>query len=73
MKLLRNATTAERNAAFNAVHPKIQQYIRDHAPGFFQNQLLQGLESPAGVAGVLDLVDAALEAAEAEREKVGSK
>lgn len=69
MKLMRNATTAERNAAFSAVHPLLQGYIREHAPGFFQSQLLAGLETPQGVNGVLALVDAALEAAEAQREK----
>jgi len=64
----REATTEEMNAAFDAVHPRLQAYIRQHAPGFFQGQLLAGLETREARAAILDTIDAALDAAERVRE-----
>jgi len=69
MKLLRDATTAERNAAFDAVFPILEKAITDLVPGFFQSNVRSHLESSEGKKAVLNVVDTALEAAEAQREK----
>lgn len=66
---LREATTAERNAAFDAVFRRIGDLIGVFVPAFFQQQAIQAITSPEGRKRILDMVDAALEAAEKEREK----
>jgi hypothetical protein len=42
-------------------------------PGFVPGQARQKLESPEGIAAVVDIIDAALEAAEAVREATEAK
>lgn len=68
-KLLRDATVAERNAAFNAAHPLLVGFIQKHAPGFLQGQLMAGLDGAEGREAVLQTIDAALHAAEQVREQ----
>jgi len=69
----REATADEMNAAFDAVFPRLKQYIIAKAPGFFQNQLLQGLETYEARKAILDTIDAALDAAEVVRERNEAK
>lgn len=67
--LMRHASVNERNAAFDAVFTELEKALTQWVPGFFQGQIRSKLESPDGKKAVLSVVDVALEAAEAEREK----
>jgi hypothetical protein len=65
---LRQATVAERNAAFNAVHADIKALIAQWVPQFMQWKANEKLESAEGRAGLIKLVADALAAAENVRE-----
>lgn len=66
MKLV-DASVAERNAAFDAVHADLLAIIENWVPGMFKNTARQKLESPQGRNALLKLVDDALTAAEKVR------
>ncbi len=66
--ILKSATVAERNAAFDAVHKVIVHALQDdRIPYFVKSMATEKLESPEGRALVLDTIDAALTAAEKVR------
>jgi hypothetical protein len=65
---LRQATVAEKNAAFNAVHADIVALITQWVPSFMQYKAQEKLESPEGRTGLIKLVSDALAAAEKVRE-----
>ncbi len=72
---LHQASTAVRNAAFDAVHADLLRLIDLYAPGFFKKQLVDNLNTQLGVQETLKIIDDALAAAEhAEaQEKAGAK
>jgi hypothetical protein len=67
MKKLGQASAAEQNAAFDAVHGDLLNLITNWVPMFFQSQARAKLESKEGRVALLKLVDDALEAAEKVR------
>lgn len=58
------ASTEERNAAFDAVYTELVKYI-PQLPWMAQSSVDRFLHSPEGKAKVLEIVDTALDAAEA--------
>ena len=64
---LRDATIAEKNAAFDAVYKRLEEDITK-MPFFYQGTVRSKLESPEGRAEVLYIIDLALDAAEAVRQ-----
>ncbi len=64
---LTQATAAEQNAAFDAVHGDLVNLISNWVPRFFQAQAQQKLESKEGRIALLKMVDDALAAAEKVR------
>lgn len=61
---LRTASVAKQNAAFNAIFPEIHTLIAAYVPPFFQNTILEKLNSAQGRALLVKLIDDGLEAAE---------
>ncbi len=72
-KLMREATVAEMNAAFDAVYDELHDLIEEFVPSFFKAQARAKIESPEGRKKVLTMVDAALDAAQSVREANESK
>lgn len=70
---LGQASVAEMNAAFDAVHADLVNLIENWVPRFFQGQARQKLESKEGKTALLKLVDDALEAAEKVRDRAAPK
>ncbi len=62
------ASTEERNAAFDAVYKELLKYVTQ-LPWMVQSQVRNFLEGPQGKAKVLEIVDIALDAAEAVENK----
>ncbi len=63
----KTATEAERAAAFEAVHEKLHAVIEQWVPPFFKRQAAEKLDSQEGRDLTLEVMDAALQAAEEVR------
>lgn len=63
MLKLTEATVAQQNAAFDKIYPELQQLVQQYIPYIFQGQVTQQLQSPAGRALVVKLIDDGLQAA----------
>jgi hypothetical protein len=60
---LRHGTVKQQNAAFDAAFPMLEDLITQHAPIFFQAQIRAKLESTEGRLKLLEIIDAAIDAA----------
>ncbi len=69
MKLSVKASPAERDAAFDVVYKRAEKLIDDWIPWLFQSQARNELNSPKGRKTVLEVIDEALDAADAVRAK----
>jgi len=67
--LFGKSSQAEKDAAYNVVHAKILVIIDQWVPYLFKGQAKAELESPRGHKAILETIDAALEAADAVRNK----
>ncbi len=69
---LKHATVKQQNAAFDAAFPMLEQLITERAPYFFREQIRAKLESTEGRLKLLEIIDAAVDAAlNAEADKGG--
>lgn len=61
---LRHATDKQKQAAYDEIYPELQQVVADYVPPFFQNQILEKLETDEVKKRIMQVIDDGLEAAE---------
>lgn len=72
-KRLSDATNEEMNAAFDAVHEKLEQAINEFCPRIFRRQAWEMLGSPDGRKALLETIDIGLDAVEELRKTKEAK